>query len=337
MLQYIPILCSEECLAEKPSNVQVLLFAVVLFLIFVLAEIIGAIASNSISFLFFASAVSVDVICYFSSYWVEKMKRQDGFLSTSMRMILEVGVPGFSVLCLVVVTGYMVVDAFRVLHSHHQGIHPMENESGNATTHYLSGYSAVNLCMDLICASLLAWRGPEAFLEPDAIPIDSLDTSIDITSDEEFGHLEEFENLKPMAISKGVGLKRKGGISACIKCKEFFQHALVGLVPTLVVESSDAKILKNLNMLSAALHVGSDALRASGVLIATTIAWIADISLHVCLAWTSLLVGSIVFILVLPLLRSLVLRAKGNVFMQCIILIYIYKIYNKTNLCYTTH
>ena len=82
------------------------------FLVFVIAEIIGAIVGNSWALLGDAAAMSVDVISYFTNMIAEWIKSKNGGnIKPSTQMILEVAIPGFSVTALIGVTIYVTVGA----------------------------------------------------------------------------------------------------------------------------------------------------------------------------------------------------------------------------------
>ena len=113
------------------SNQFLLRVTALSFLLFVVAEIIGALASNSLSLLGDAGAMSVDVftviyICfprhvinfalqYLCNMYSEYVKSKGEVLNVRTKFILEVGVPLFSVCALMGVTIWITLDAIAIL------------------------------------------------------------------------------------------------------------------------------------------------------------------------------------------------------------------------------
>lgn len=89
------------------SNLNVLYITTASFLLFVIAEIIGAIASNSLALLGDAAAMSVDVFTYACGIWVERIKARGGKMTKFVRLMTEVYIPGFSVLALLSVSAWV--------------------------------------------------------------------------------------------------------------------------------------------------------------------------------------------------------------------------------------
>jgi Co/Zn/Cd efflux system component len=89
---------------ESPKQNQVVLMVTcVTFSLFVVAEIVGALASNSLSLLGDAAAMSVDVFTYFCNMWAERMKSK-GRISMPVKFLLEVYIPLFSIMALIAVS-----------------------------------------------------------------------------------------------------------------------------------------------------------------------------------------------------------------------------------------
>ena len=90
------------------KNQFLLVVTTILFTTFVIAEIIGALAGNSLALLGDASAMSVDIFSYICCWYAERVKaRNGGILDESSRMLVEVYIPTFSVLALFGVSGYV--------------------------------------------------------------------------------------------------------------------------------------------------------------------------------------------------------------------------------------
>jgi Co/Zn/Cd efflux system component len=91
------------------SNQTVLCVTAVGFLLFVVAEIIGALAGHSLSLLGDAAAMSVDVFTYFCNMYAENVKARFGSIDRTTRLIIEVYIPSFSVTALMGVSIYVAL------------------------------------------------------------------------------------------------------------------------------------------------------------------------------------------------------------------------------------
>ena len=146
----------------RPSNKCLLIVAAVLFLLFVVAEMFGALRSNSLSLLGDAIAMSVDVFSYITNLVAENTKEYSGRIgnprSEYQRIVTEIAIPSFSVLCLLGVTFYITYDAINVLR------HPPLVD--DVPLVYLYGFAFLNLVIDVLCATLFVFRGRDVFEEP---------------------------------------------------------------------------------------------------------------------------------------------------------------------------
>mmetsp|Transcript_19861 Transcript_19861/g.28552 ORF Transcript_19861/g.28552 Transcript_19861/m.28552 type:complete len:308 (+) Transcript_19861:60-983(+) len=131
------------------SNQFLLRVAAFSFLLFVVAEIIGALASNSLSLLGDAGAMSVDVFTYFCNMYSEHVKATRGSVDNTTRFVLEVGVPTFSITALLAVTAWITYDAVLVL---------MDPDADNVNVYFLYGFASGNALVDIICAVLFYLR-----------------------------------------------------------------------------------------------------------------------------------------------------------------------------------
>ena len=123
-------------------NIEALSIISFLFGAFVICEIIGALASNSLSLLGDAAAMSVDVFSYFANMYAERVKARDGDLSIDTRWILQVYIPLFSVVCLLGVTAWITSDAISVI------ISPSDDDDVNVL--FLYPFAAGNMIIDII-------------------------------------------------------------------------------------------------------------------------------------------------------------------------------------------
>lgn len=69
-----------------------------------IAEIIGAVASNSLFLIGDAAAMSVDVVSYACSTWGERVKDRTGTIDAGTRMWINIYIPLASVVALLAVT-----------------------------------------------------------------------------------------------------------------------------------------------------------------------------------------------------------------------------------------
>ena len=101
----------------KISNRELLLVTTIFFAFFVVCEVIGGLASNSLSLLGDAGAMMIDVCSYGFNFFAEHMKsRETPGAKSSMThdCIIEILIPGVSVLSLLAVTGWYVQTLFSV-------------------------------------------------------------------------------------------------------------------------------------------------------------------------------------------------------------------------------
>lgn len=83
-------------LLPRITNLTLLEVSAALFAIFVVAEIVGAMASNSLSLIGDAASMIVDVCTYICNIYAEWCKENFGRLSVASRAIIDVLVPGSS-------------------------------------------------------------------------------------------------------------------------------------------------------------------------------------------------------------------------------------------------
>ena len=97
------------------TNFRMLAIIAALFAGFVASEIVGALASNSLSLLGDAAAMSVDVFSYLANMWAERTKLKYGVLDISTRWYLEVYIPTFSLVSLMAFTAWVTTDAINII------------------------------------------------------------------------------------------------------------------------------------------------------------------------------------------------------------------------------
>ena len=75
-----------------------------------IAEIIGAVASNSLFLIGDAAAMSVDVVSYACSTWGERVKDRTGAIDAGTRMWINIYIPLASVVALLAVSKSVSID-----------------------------------------------------------------------------------------------------------------------------------------------------------------------------------------------------------------------------------
>jgi Co/Zn/Cd efflux system component len=169
-LPFTVVIPDFRCSIPKFSNLNLLEISLTLFFLFVLAEVCGALLSNSLSLLGDAASMSIDVMTYICNIYGEWAKSSNQRPTVRSRLILEVIIPGLSTVALLAITFYICMDAVDVLRNP-----PVTND---VNTNYLYGFAATNLCIDLLCGTLFYMRSDEVFVEADSLPKISLDTSV---------------------------------------------------------------------------------------------------------------------------------------------------------------
>lgn len=140
------------------SNQTVLIVTCASFTIFVIAEIVGAFASNSLSLLGDAAAMSVDVFTYLSNIYVERVKaRSGGHVDAKTRFIIDVIVPSISVFALVIVSIYVTLDAIRII------AHPSSSDGDDVNVYFLYGFSCANMVVDLLSSYMFYAKKDSVF------------------------------------------------------------------------------------------------------------------------------------------------------------------------------
>eukprot|EP00981_Chlorochromonas_danica_P005358 scaffold1084_cov250-Ochromonas_danica.AAC.9 len=128
------------------TNFQILLGTSILFGAFVIAEIIGALASNSLSLLGDGSAMAVDVFTYVCNMYAEHVKAKHGGLDGRTKRFLEVYIPSFSVCALLAVTGWITSDAITVIKN--------KGENDDVSVVFLFAFASGNFVVDFISSTL---------------------------------------------------------------------------------------------------------------------------------------------------------------------------------------
>jgi len=273
---------ADENRANAIANLYVLKITALSFFLFVLAEIVGAIASNSLSLLGDASAMALDVSTYVISIFVEefKLRNEGGKMSSTTLWLVDIGIPVISVVALLAVTAYISVDAVKVLHN--------PSIKDDVEVEYLYGFSFVNMIVDVISAAAFLKRGKSAFYEEKdgvyKLPSEAVQrtTRASKSLTQRIKHASTGQS--DSECSEGL-LGFEGGV-----VEDRQRGAVERRVPP-VAERRVKKVDKNFNMISAWTHVGGDLLRTLAVFAAALVSSITGIDGDICDAWAAIVSG----------------------------------------------
>jgi Co/Zn/Cd efflux system component len=202
----------------------------------------------------------------------ERAKERDGITSIRSKLCIEILIPLFAILTLLIVTLFSTLEALEVLKSK-----APDEDSVNVA--YLYTFASINLVVDIVCVLMFYFRGKEVFIERQntLLPQLSLDTSIH--SDDEFGELGDysFRGGNGRTLLGDKKLVEGGGHDQITGQK------------------------RNLNMISAFAHIGGDSLRTISVLSAAIASTVTGASVDLCDAWGALVVSGVILVFMLPL------------------------------------
>ncbi len=264
---------SAESVDSPPSavytNQTVLMITCVSFFVFVVAEIVGAIAGNSWSLLGDAAAMSIDVISYLTNMIAERIKAKNGGdISPATQLILEVIIPGFSVTALIGVTIYVTIGAVSDI------VNKPANDEVDIFMLWL--FSSLNAVVDVISAYMFYAKGKEVFYES---MDNAFDSGIDLVGPDSKHSMNAPVNAPG---EDGPG----GGSGLDVRPPHSVSTIAGG---------------KNLNMISAFTHVGGDTLRTISVFIAAAVATFTGYPGYLCDAWAAVVVSVTIVLMVIPL------------------------------------
>ena len=258
------------------SNQRVLQITCASFLIFVVAEIIGAIAANSWSLLGDAAAMSVDVVSYVTNMVAEHIKDKYGYVSKRIKMYLEVAIPLFSVSALMGVTAYITVGSVSDIIN--------KPTDDHVDIFMLWFFSSANAVVDIISGYMFYLKGRSVFYEAE-VPVPN--------PDERAISVDKNRNMDIEPSVPTANASHRSGLN------------------TTTINLDDRKDKnkveepvnehRNLNMISAFTHVGGDTLRTISVFIAALIATVTSTPGYLCDAWAAVLVTVTIVIMVIPL------------------------------------
>ena len=186
------------------TNQTVLMITCISFFLFVVGEVIGAIAANSWSLLGDAAAMSIDVMSYGTNMVAERIKSNQPEVPPKTQMLLEVVIPLISVTSLIGVTIYVTVGAVGDIITR-----PGDDD---VDIFMLWLFSSLNAVVDIVSAYMFYAKGRDVFYE--RIP----DNGEDVEDDDAYHVLEgdeeeviqrkltpEHKNLNMMSAFTHVG------------------------------------------------------------------------------------------------------------------------------------
>lgn len=228
-------------LRKKYSNKFLLLLTAILFGIFVIAQTVGAVLSNSLALLGDSAAMSVDVIAYFGNWYGEDMKDQGLELSKKDRKFLKIYLPLLSVSLLFGVNVYITVDAIMTLIDH--------PEEEDVDSRFLIIFGVLNLAVDIVSSYYFYLRKDDVFRET-VIPNDHIEADINGSSDEfieyNFNMLTAFSHLGGDTC-RTVATLAAGIVSMTTTINGDVCDAIAGLIAATTIYSIIFKLLQEMN------------------------------------------------------------------------------------------
>lgn len=292
------------------SNHLILKLSALLFALFVLAEIIGAFLSGSLSLLGDASAMTVDVATYLANLYAEMLKSRRAEISSEMQWLLDIGVPLFAVGTLLGVTGWIAFQALGVI------ANPGEEDS--VPVAYMFGFSITNLVIDVLCNIFFCIRGSDVFYHvthPDEtqcekktdpyhnVPTTNFtdiatyngpDIELDDCETSSESNLVHQDHENPKIVSVNPLHQPSDG-----------QYSSMGTTNLGKESLNVAKRKWNLNMWSAFAHVSGDTIRTISVLSAATISVTTGLDSSLCDAWAAIVCTFTIIVIAAVLLNEL--------------------------------
>lgn len=187
------------------NNQRILGVTMVTFALFVIAEVIGALAANSLSLMGDAAAMSIDVITYAVNMRAEYIKGKcGGVLPRRTRWILEVIIPACSIAALMGVTVWICEAAIVIIQEH--------DNDGDVDVILLYGYAAANMLIDLLSAAMFYARRHEVFTNIEFQTIKSDDRTnddklpVESDNDEEAAAATASTALSPGAVNSNLNM-----------------------------------------------------------------------------------------------------------------------------------
>ena len=258
------------------TNHALLKIACLTFGLFVIAEIIGALASGALSLLGDGAAMAVDFMTYLANIYAEHIRTHHGFISNRAKWLFKVIIPTFALFSLLAVTSWIASDAIVIL------FYPSVETSDDLDVSFLWGFSSANMVVDAICTVAFSLRGRAVFYQEleDAL-FTSGKTHLEV-GEVDHTHIQKVNDVETT----------NGNIKTDSVVLETMDDA--DSVNTTIKEV-------NLNMLSAFTHISADTLRTITVFIAAAVSTSTGIRPDIVDAYAAIVVCGIIVCISLPL------------------------------------
>lgn len=278
--------------SDCKSSQSVLCVTTASFFIFITALWFGALLSNSLSLTADAIAMTVDVITYMTNMTAENLKvRQSGRVSAKKMFLFEVIVPSFSCLALLGTGAWISIGAWSVI------LHPEEDTGKDVNIATLYTFSSINFFVDMLSIWMFYRKGKTIFeyqSAPSSTPAEGTaeiakeakqpsDQSFDVDKADQNAILPPFLSPQPI-VACGAG-----------ETQQTANSDPIGVTPP----------VKNVNMMSAFMHVGADTVRTCAVFFAAVVASSGQNG-SICDAWAAQVCTLTVLFMVVPVVREIV-------------------------------
>lgn len=312
------------------SNQSILTVTAVMFTLFLIAEIVGALASNSLSLLADAASMLIDVFTYFTNMYAERVKQRGKTLTREEKLLLRAGIPLLSVISLVGVTVWISVDAVDVL------LDPAAS-SGHVDIFVMYGFAAANFVIDVISVMLFVANKDRAMYDQsrsvstaDGAPyghdhhnngtyngaanavVATSSTAIAVHRDASGAAAGASGTDSPAAgdvsppAGYAVGRDVEGGTGASSAngSDEEAKNTKQTVANTVANGETESILRCNVNMMSALSHVSADTLRTFAIF-AGAVAASCGANSVVADAWAALVCSVTIVVAIVPLLREI--------------------------------
>lgn len=306
----------EKNLEKVRQNTKILVVTAVAFTIFVIAEIIGALVSNSISLLGDAFAMSIDVITYLSNIYAERVKLDspDGkTLSLKSQIVIDIIVPIFSTIALLSISIYVLISAIDVIKNYDAD---SETSGSKVDIAFLYGFASANMGIDLLSVFLFYSRGLSNFYAGHDSGHDDSDGNSDIggniitgDGEDKVACKEADEGIKEISNSNNTEtslISRKSSDSLVTTADNYEDGEIEVMIDT-KSSTEPTKDERNVNMISAFVHVGCNTLRTLSVFAAAIVSSSSSIPGTLCDSWAAIIVTLTIFVMIVPLIREIIL------------------------------
>jgi Co/Zn/Cd efflux system component len=214
---------------------------------------------------------------YFCNLFAEWMKSDDSRLTWRNRLLLEVLIPGFSLVMLLSVTIYVTNEAIDVL------IHD-STDHDSVNVFYLYGFATGNLVVDIISSYYFCAKGgSDVFVTYHHPPAFTLEENVSTSDDQALilrkGYARQPESVKADDISTNNYVDLDG--------------------------AQQPQPKPNLNMVSAFTHLGGDTIRTLSVFVAAVVSTAAGIPSQTCDAWAAIVVSGTIVLIAFPLVKEI--------------------------------